>query len=252
MKRAGKSSDVTARSAASISPHIGQRFKRTTPLYRCRHLEVPPARGQCMSDERDAMVEERLSVFDDEPDLNDWVEVMCGAAMAVLGIFHLVEPGNLVDPDIMRWFAAAVVAAGAVWAGHGLKDMAVKEVRRSIALLDMVNNDQGVNTGLIRDVLLNQEAYKEFLVHAYESAWEDGVITEAELKELKSFQEALGISDQEAADLNVKAAIKSAAADGEITADEAKSIEAAAKAANMTEEDTAKAVSDQLGKTEGN
>ena len=68
-----------------------------------------------MSDERDAMVEERLSVFDDEPDLNDWVEVMCGAAMAVLGIFHLVEPGNLVDPDIMRWFAAAVVAAGAVW-----------------------------------------------------------------------------------------------------------------------------------------
>lgn len=205
-----------------------------------------------MSDERDAMVEERLSVFDDEPDLNDWVEVMCGAAMAVLGIFHLVEPGNLVDPDIMRWFAAAVVAAGAVWAGHGLKDMAVKEVRRSIALLDMVNNDQGVNTGLIRDVLLNQEAYKEFLVHAYESAWEDGVITEAELKELKSFQEALGISDQEAADLNVKAAIKSAAADGEITADEAKSIEAAAKAANMTEADTAKAVSDQLGKTEDN
>ncbi|MGB2393029.1 MAG: hypothetical protein ACPICH_02825, partial [Poseidonia sp.] len=82
-----------------------------------------------------------------------------------------------------------------------------------------------------------QEAYKEFLVHAYDSAWEDGVITEAELRELKSFQEALGISDQEAADLNVKAAIKSAAADGEITPDEAKSIEAAAKAANMTESD---------------
>ena len=89
------------------------------------------------------------------------------------------------------------------------------------------------------------------MVHAYESAWEDGVITEDELKELKSFQEALGISDQEAADLNVKAAIKSAAADGEITAEEAKSIEAAAKAANMTEADTAKAVSDQLEKTDG-
>ena len=194
------------------------------------------------------MVEERLSVFEDEPDLNDWVEVMCGAAMAVLGIFHLVEPGNLVDPDIMRWFAAAVVAAGAVWAGHGLKDMAVKEVRRSIALLDMVNADQGVDTGLIRDVLLNQEAYKEFLVYAYESAWEDGVITEAELQELKSFQEALGITDAEAADLNVKAAIKSAAADGEISDDEAKSIEAAAKAAKMSEEDTAKAVDKQLKK----
>ena len=196
------------------------------------------------------MVEERLSVFDDEPDLNDWVEVMCGAAMAVLGIFHLVEPGNLVDPDIMRWFAAAIVAAGAVWAGHGLKDMAVKEVRRSIALLDMVNADQGVDTGLIRDVLLTQDADKEFLVHAYESAWEDGVITEAELKELKSFQKALGISDEEAADLNVKAAIKSAAADGEITDEEAKSIETAAKAAKMSDEDTAKAVSKQLEKND--
>ena len=168
--------------------------------------------------------------------------------MVVLGVFHLVEPGNLVDPDIMRWFAAAVVAAGAVWAGHGLKDMGVKEVRRSIALLDMVNNDQGVDTGLIRDVLLNQEAYTEFLVHAYESAWEDGVITEAELKELNSFQAALGISDEEAADLNVKAAIKSAAADGEITEAEAKSIEAAAKAAKMTEEETTKAVNKELDK----
>ena len=136
-----------------------------------------------------------------------------------------------------------------LWAGHGLKDMAVKEVRRSIALLDMVNADQGVDTGLIRDVLLNQDAYKEFLVHAYESAWEDGVITEAELKELKSFQKALGISDEEAADLNVKAAIKSAAADGEITDEEAKSIETAAKAAKMSDEDTAKAVSKQLEKT---
>ena len=64
--------------------------------------------------------------------------------------------------------------------------MAVKEVRRSIALLDMVSNDQGVDTGLIRDVLLNQEAYKEFLVHAYESAWEDGVITEAEAEGTES------------------------------------------------------------------
>ena len=166
--------------------------------------------------------------------------------MVVLGVFHLVEPGTLVDPDIMRWFAAAVVAAGAVWAGHGLKDMGVKEVRRSIALLDMVNNDTGVDTGLIRDVLLNQDAYKEFLVQAYESAWEDGVITKEELQELKSFQQALGISDEEAADLNVKAAIKSAAADGEITPDEAKSIETAAKAAKMSDADAAKAVSKEL------
>ena len=60
----------------------------------------------------DAMVDERLSVFDDEPDLNDWFEVICGSLMAVIGIFQLISPGNLVDPDVMRWFAAAVVAAG--------------------------------------------------------------------------------------------------------------------------------------------
>lgn len=204
-----------------------------------------------MSEDMDAMVEERLAVFDDEPDLNDWVEVMCGAAMAVLGIFHLVEPGNLVDPDVMRWFAAAVVAAGAVWAGHGLKDMAVKEVRRSIAVLESVDSDAGgVDTGLIRDVLLNQEAYKEFLVHAYESAWDDGVITEEELQELKSFQEALGISDEEAAGMSVKAAIKTAASDGEISDDEAKAIDQAAREAKMSPEDVKQAVKDELDKNE--
>ena len=201
-----------------------------------------------MSDDVESMVEERLSVFDDEPDLNDWVEVMCGAAMVVLGIFHLIEPGELVDANVMRWFSAAVVAAGAVWAGHGLKDMAVKEVRRSIALLDMADGSSGVDTGLIRDVLLNQDAYRDFLVHAYESAWQDGVITKEELVELKSFQEALGITDSEAADINVKAAIKSAAADGKITEAEAESIDEAAKAANMSKEEVSAAVSDELEK----
>lgn len=182
----------------------------------------------------DSMIEERLSVFDDEPDLNDWVEVMCGAAMAVLGIFHLVEPGELVDQNIMRWFAAAVVAAGAVWAGHGLKDMAVKEVRRSIAILEMSNDlDSSPNHGLIRDVLLNPDAYKEFLVEAYQSAWEDGVITEEELSELKSFQTALGISDEDAARMNVEAAVSSAAKDGDITEEEKSNIKKAAEDADM-------------------
>ena len=205
-----------------------------------------------MSDDVESMVEERLSVFDDEPDLNDWVEVMCGAAMVVLGVFHLVEPGELVDANVMRWFSAAIAAAGAVWAGHGLKDMAVKEVRRSIALLDMAEGASGVDTGLIRDVLLNQEAYRDFLLHAYESAWEDGVITEEELKELKSFQEALGISDEDAATMNVQAAIKSAAADGEISDAEAKSIDAAAKAANMSNDEVSDALASELDKTDAN
>ena len=192
-----------------------------------------------MSDDIDSMVEERLAVFDDEPDLNDWVEVMCGAAMAVLGIFHLIEPGDLVDQNIMRWFAAAVVAAGAVWAG--LKDMAVKEVRRSIAILEMSNSiDSSPNHGLIRDVLLNPSAYRDFLLEAYDSAWEDGVITEEELKELKSFQSALGISDEEAAIMNVEAAMKSAAKDGEISEDEKSMISMAAKEADMDADEAIK------------
>ena len=129
-----------------------------------------------MSDDVESMVEERLSVFDDEPDLNDWVEVMCGAAMAVLGIFHLIQPGELINPDVMRWFSAAVVAAGAVWAGHGLKDMAVKEIRRSIAILEMSDSDDGPDHGLIRDVLLNPQAYSEFLLESYAAADRKSVV----------------------------------------------------------------------------
>ena len=152
-----------------------------------------------MDEQSKLLIEQRLSVFSDEPDLNDWFEVMCGAGMAVLGLFHLVTPGELVDPDLMRWFAAAVVAAGAVWAGHGLKDMAVKEMRRS------PNSSGSVDHGLIRDVLLNPDAYKEFLTQAYEEAWEDGIITETELTNLKRFQSALGISDEDAESISKKA-----------------------------------------------
>tara|TARA_B110000467_G_scaffold162261_1_gene185079 strand:- start:7385 stop:7996 length:612 start_codon:yes stop_codon:yes gene_type:complete len=185
-----------------------------------------------MSDDVETMVEERLSVFDDEPDLNDWVEVMCGAAMAVLGIFHLIQPGELVNPDVMRWFAAAVVAAGAIWAGHGLKDMAVKEIRRSIAILEMAEVDEGLDHGLIRDVLLNPKAYSDFLMESYAAAWEDGVITEEELEELRSFQEMLGITDEDAAKMNLDAAMESASKDGEITSKEEETLKMVAKAAN--------------------
>ena len=195
------------------------------------------------------LVDQRLSVFDDEPDLNDWVEIMCGAAMAVLGIFHLVNPGNLVDPDIMRWFASAVVAAGAVWAGHGLKDMAVKEVRRSIALMDIANQTDDINHGLIRDVLLNPEAYAEFLINAYDSAWEDGVITDEEYEELKSFQKALGISDEDAAKMNLEAAVKSAAKDGEISEDEKEMIR---KAAADASQDADSIIEEAKKKAKGN
>ena len=98
----------------------------------------------------DSVVDERLSVFDDEPDLNDWFEVICGSLMAVIGIFQLISPGDLVDPDVMRWFAAAVAVAGIVWAAHGLKDMAIKEVRKSIVLLEMGSKQGSIDFGLIR------------------------------------------------------------------------------------------------------
>ncbi len=190
-----------------------------------------------MGDDVETMVEERLSIFQDEPDMNDWVEVMCGAAMAVLGIFHLVSPWEFVNPDVMRWFAAAVIAAGAVWAGHGLKDMAVKEMRRSIAILEMSQKDDGPNHGLIRDVLVNPDAYRSFLLESYEAAWEDGIITEVELAELKSFQDALGITDEEAAKMNIDAVVKSASKDGEISTREEEIIKEAAKKAGVDSDD---------------
>ena len=168
----------------------------------------------------DALVDERLSVFDDEADLNDWFEVIAGSLMAVIGIFQLISPGDLVDPDVMRWFAAAVTVSGIIWAGHGLKDMAIKEVRKSIVLLEMGSKQGSIDYGLIRDVILNPDAYTEFLVKEYENAFADGVITDKELEELKAIQTALGISDEDAAKMAVKSAVKSALADGKVTDDE--------------------------------
>ena len=176
----------------------------------------------------DSVVDERLSVFDDEPDLNDWFEVICGSLMAVIGIFQLISPGDLVDPDVMRWFAAAVAVAGIVWAAHGLKDMAIKEVRKSIVLLEMGSKQGCIDFGLIRDVILNPESYTEFLIKEYENAYADGVITQKELDDLSKIQEILGISDEDAVGLAVKGAIKSALADGKVTDEERAMIEEAA------------------------
>jgi hypothetical protein len=67
--------------------------------------------------------------------------------------------------------------------------------------------------GLIRDVLLNPDAYRDFLLDAYQQAWEDGVITEEEMEELRSFQQALRISDEEMDEISEQA--KEAAQDAE-------------------------------------
>ena len=168
-------------------------------------------------------------MFEEEPDLNDWFEVICGSLMAVIGIFQLISPGNLVDPDVMRWFAAAVVVSGIVWAAHGLKDMAIKEVRKSIVLLEMSSNQGSVDFGLIRDVILNPEKYTQFLLKEYENAYSDGVITDEELQELKTIQDALGISDEEASSMAVRSAVKSALVDGKVTDEERQMILDAAK-----------------------
>ena len=176
----------------------------------------------------DSVVDERLSVFNDEPDLNDWFEVICGSLMAVIGIFQLISPGDLVDPDVMRWFAAAVAVAGIVWAAHGLIDMAIKEVRKSIVLLEMGSKQGSIDFGLIRDVILNPDSYTEFLIKEYENAYADGVITQKELDDLTKIQEILGISDEDAVGLAVKGAIKSALADGKVTDEERAMIEEAA------------------------
>jgi len=192
-----------------------------------------------MGEDQDA-VDERLSVFEDEPDLNDWFEVICGAAMAMIGIFQLMSPGNLINPEVMRWFAAAVICAGAAWAGHGLKDMAVKEVRRSIVMLEMGTKQGSVDYGLIRDVILHPNAYKDFLLKEYEKAFDDGVITDEELDELKAFQMALGISDKEAAEMALNAAIKSALKDGKVDSKEAEMIEKAAQGAGIDDDGISK------------
>ena len=183
----------------------------------------------CYMSTDDSVVDQRLSVFEDEPDLNDWFEVICGSLMAVIGIFQLISPGNLVDPDVMRWFAAAVSVSGNVWAAHGLKDMAIKEVRKSIVLLEMGSKQGSLDYGLIRDVILNPSTYTEFLVKEYENAYADGVITDKELEELKTIQDALGISDEDASKMAVRSAVKSALADGKVSDDEKEMIMNAAE-----------------------
>ena len=147
-------------------------------------LKRSPHCSLVMSAPESEAVDERLSIFEDEADINDWIEVMCGAAMVLLGLFHMFSPGDLVDQDTMRWFAATVTAAGLVWIGHGLKDMVVKDMRRSMVMMDLSGSSEP-DHGLIRDVLINPEAYRDFLLDAYRQAWEDGVITEEEMEELR-------------------------------------------------------------------
>ena len=189
-----------------------------------------------MDSETHEIVEARLSVFDDEPDLNDWVEIFSGALMAMIGLYFLLNPGDS-GAQFMQWFSSAVFAIGAVWAGHGLKDMAVKEIRRSIAVLEATGRQDTVDYGLIRDVLLHSDQYKKFLLEAYERAYEDGIISDEEHDELQAIQAALGMTDEEAALVATRAAINSAIRDGKISDDEMALITDAATRAKLSKKD---------------
>jgi len=182
-------------------------------------------------------IERRLSVFDEEPDLNDWVEVFSGAMMMVIGIYYIIYPGEIISEEVMKWFAAIVISVGMVWAAHGLKDMAVKEVRRSIVMLDASGKQDSVDYGLIRDVLLHPQQYRSFLLEAYEKAYEDGVLSEDEVSELKTIQSALGMSDEEAAAIATRAAINAALKDGSVSENELDLIIEAAGKAGISDED---------------
>ena len=72
------------------------------------------------------LVEERLEVFDDEPDINDWLEVFWGSMLVMIGLHQMINPGSLLQSTTMQWLGAGVTALGISWIGHGLKDMGVK------------------------------------------------------------------------------------------------------------------------------
>ena len=136
----------------------------------------------------------RLSLFDDDPDINDWFEVAMGAAMITMGIHQLFNPGGLFDTSVMQWLGAAVVSMGLILLGHGMKDMLLKEVRSSIVRLEMDSTDSNIDYALIRDVLLHPDKYQQLLYNAYEMAYADGILTEEELAET-DYEELEDIED---------------------------------------------------------
>lgn len=201
------------------------------------NLKSGLCRGGGMGDNAVNEIERRLEVFEDEPDLNDWVEVFSGAMIMSIGVYFLIYPGDIISTEVMQWFAAIVSSVGLVWAAHGLKDMAVKEVRRSIVMLDASSKQESVDYGLIRDVLLHPKQYRSFLLEAYEKAYEDGVLSDEEMEELKTIQSALGMSDEEAAAIATRAAINAALKDGSVSSEELDLITDAASRAGLSEDD---------------
>ena len=171
------------------------------------------ARGEGTEEE----LASRLSLFDDEPDINDWFEVALGAAMITMGLHQLFNPGGLFEVGVMQWLGAAVVASGLILLGHGIKDMLLKEVRSSIVRLDMDGNGDAIDYGLIRDVLLHPDKYQQLLYDAYEMAYADGILTDEEMSELSALARVLQVPERSAARMATRAAIESALEDDHVS-----------------------------------
>jgi len=175
----------------------------------------------------------------DERDINDWLEMFWGSLLIVIGLNQLMHPGSLFAPATMQWLGSGVIALGLAWVGHGLKDMAVKEIRLSLGLSHPVSK-RVVDYGLIRDVLLHPDQYGTFLLEAYHRAYEDGVLTQDEHDELTLLSSALEIPPRQAARIATRAAINAAVDDGKVTTAELALIEGAMEAANLSEEERVK------------
>jgi tellurite resistance protein len=191
----------------------------------------------------DEDVSSRLSMFDDDPDLNDWIEVALGAAMVTMGLHQLFNPGGLFAPVVMQWLGAGVFALGLILLGHGLKDMLLKEVRASIVRLEMDTNGDTIDYGLIRDVLLHPDQYQQLLYQAYELAYADGVLTDQEMEELSALARVLQIPERSAARMATRAAIESALADGHVSEAELDLIIGAARPLGLSDEELGRIVS---------
>ncbi len=181
---------------------------------------------------------EEVATVDEQRDVNDWLEMFWGSLLVVIGLNQLMHPGTLLAPITMQWLASGVIAMGVAWIGHGLKDMAVKEVVSS--LRGATGGKKIVDYGLIRDVLLHPDQYGKFLLEAYHRAYEDGVLTEDEHGELSRLSEALEIPPRQAARIATRAAINAAVRDGKVTEAEMALIEGAMESANLSAEEREK------------
>ena len=183
--------------------------------------------------------EPTLDDLADEKDVNDWLEMFWGSLLIVIGLNQLMHPGSLFSPVTMQWLGSGVIALGIAWVGHGLKDMAVKEIRTSLGASSPASK-RIVDYGLIRDVLLHPDQYGKFLLEAYHRAYEDGVLTQDEHDELTLLSAALEIPPRQAARIATRAAINTAVDDGKVTTAELALIEGAMEVANLSDEECSK------------